>query len=93
MSDNSRHSLGWALALLFALAMIMGAGPGMELINKPEPLFGLPALYVWGLAWYGVQVFVVVAAFLFVWRDEEDEVAPADEHFWPDKADAPTDKS
>ena len=56
---------------MFALALFMGPGPGMYLVNRPEPLLGLPAIYTWGLIWYVVEVGVVVLAYLFVWpRDE-----------------------
>ncbi len=75
MSDTSRKRLGWFLFALFALAMIMGPGPGatLDFVNQPEPsFFGLPRLYIWGIAWYFVQAFVVVTAYLFVWRDPEN---------------------
>ena len=53
--------------------MLMGPGPGILLVNSPEPLWGLPRIYAWGLVWYVVQVIVVVAAFLFVWRRDDGE--------------------
>ena len=67
------------LFLVFALAMVMGPGPGLRLVN-PEPtaardsllFLGLPVIYAWGLFWYGVQTAVVVTACLTIWKSRED---------------------
>ena len=48
---------------------IMGAGPGVLLVNTPEPWLGLPSLCTWGLFWYSIQALTAVSAYLFVWRD------------------------
>ena len=69
---RSRRRLGWILAGLFALAMIMGTGPGVELVNDPSGrVFGLPVVYVWGLLWYGVQMGCVLTAYFKVWSRDE----------------------
>jgi hypothetical protein len=48
--------------------MIMGTGPGVLLVNRPEQWLGLPIVYVWGLCWYTVQLVIVVLAYKLVWR-------------------------
>ena len=70
-----RTTLGWFLLILFALAMLMGPGPGILLI-RPVPgdpeeawtLLGLPTVYAWGIIWFAVQASVIVLAYLLVWR-------------------------
>lgn len=71
MTPAARKILGWILAIIFAVALLMGPGPGLLLVNTSEAIFGLPALYAWGLLWYVVEVGVVVAAYLFVWDKNE----------------------
>ena len=75
--QSRRHRTGVLLALVFVAALIMGPGPGILLVNTPEPILGLPAIYVWGLVWYVVEVAVVVAAYLWVWRDDDESETPA----------------
>lgn len=69
MSSSSRRPIAIALTLLFITALVMGPGPGMLLVNRPSTILGIPALYAWGLFWYVVEVFVVVAAYFLVWND------------------------
>lgn len=71
MSVTSRRRLGWILAAIFGLAMLLGPGPGMLLINEPRSFLGIPQLYAWGLLWYVVEVAVVVAAYLWVWPRQQ----------------------
>ena len=67
------------LVAFFLLAVFMGAGPGLYLIN-PEPgdpntafiILGLPKVYVWGLFWYVVQFAVIVIAYRRFWVDSDD---------------------
>ena len=67
------------LIFLFLLAVFMGAGPGLHLIN-PDPLdphasfttFVLPTIYVWGLFWYAVQFAVILYAYLHYWQGDDD---------------------
>ena len=72
-APDKRRRLGWVLAAIFALAMFLGAGPGVLLVNQPATLFGLPRLYVWGLFWCAVEIAVVVAAYCFVWEAGDKE--------------------
>ncbi len=68
------------LAGVFALALIMGPGPGLYLVN-PDPsdpatlrtILGLPIVYAWGLLWFGVQAAVLIVAYFTVWASEEDD--------------------
>ena len=79
-NPTKRHyRLGLVLYLLFALAMVMGPGPGLHLVN-PEPnaareeliFLGLPVIYAWGLFWYGVQAAVVLGACFTIWKPSRD---------------------
>jgi len=56
------------LTIVFVIAMIMGVGPGVQLVNRPESVMGLPLLYVWGLLWYAVHIVIVTTAYLYLWR-------------------------
>ena len=78
MKPTSRKRFALVLAAVFVLSMIMGAGPGVLLVNTPEPWLGLPSLCTWGLIWYSVQAIVAVSAYLFVWRDPPDGSASSD---------------
>ena len=69
----TRKYLPWLLAAIFALAMLMGAGPGILLINEPKTWFGYPRLYVWALVWCSVEAAVILAAYFFVWRSPDEE--------------------
>ncbi|MFT5525830.1 MAG: hypothetical protein ACI9G1_006063 [Pirellulaceae bacterium] len=71
--ESRRKRLGWILAIAFVIAILMGPGPGMLLVNRPTAHFGLPDLYVWGLFWYVVEVGIVVLAYFFVWQDDSPE--------------------
>ena len=72
---SGKKTLGWVLAAIFALALLMGPGPGLELVNRPQAVFGIPAIYAWGLLWYVVEVGVVIVAYFFLWT-REDAPAP-----------------
>jgi hypothetical protein len=80
LKRKKRH-LGWAVAAVFIVAMVMGSGPGLYLVNPdladPEARFtvlGLPTIYAWGLLWYAVQLAAVLLAYFKVWTggDEAD---------------------
>ncbi len=73
LQARKRRRLGVVLSIVFAVALLMGPGPGVMLVNTPEPVFGFPVIYVWGLLWYVVEVAVVIAAYLYVWSDESDD--------------------
>jgi len=72
---KSRRTLGAVLTAVFALALIMGPGPGVMLVNTPKPILVLPAIYLWGLLWYVVEVVVVVLAYKLVWTDGDESNA------------------
>ena len=78
MKPTSRKRLALVLAAVFVLSMIMGAGPGVLLVNTPQPWLGLPSLCTWGLIWYSVQAITAICAYLFVWRDSQDGSASSD---------------
>ena len=79
-SKTGNKSLSIILTLVFILAMVMGPGPGVYLINPgpehegPAPtLIGLPIVYAWAVLWFGVQAVVLVTAYFTVWADQEEE--------------------
>lgn len=63
---------------LFLIAMVMGPGPGMMLVNpaenetNPATLWSMPIIYAWALIWFAVQVAVVVTAYFTVWVKDVD---------------------
>ena len=78
--ETGNKSLPIVLTLVFILAMVMGPGPGVYLINPgpehegPAPtLIGLPIVYAWAVLWFGVQAVVLVTAYFTVWSGEEEE--------------------
>ena len=80
LSPTRSARLSRLLIALFLLAMFMGSGPGLHLVN-PDPAdpaaqytFGpIPLLYAWGLLWYGVQLAVVLTAYFILWDHPQDE--------------------
>lgn len=80
-SETGNKRLSIVLTLVFILAMVMGPGPGVYLVNPapdhdgPLPtLLGLPIIYAWAVLWFGVQAAVLVTAYFTVWsRSEEEE--------------------
>ena len=76
----SRSALARILLLLFLLAIAMGAGPGLFLVN-PDPgdpearrfVFGIPAVYLWAVLWLAVQSGIVVLAHGKLWKESRVE--------------------
>lgn len=76
---NSTKRLKLWLTVCFTIAMLMGPGPGLYLVN-PDATAGeasatmgnVPVLYLWALFWYGVQVTVLVFAYFLVWERPND---------------------
>ncbi len=68
--------LTWLLSALFILALVMGPGPGLYLINgyaaSGGMILGLPALYFWAVFWCAVEAGVVIAAYKLVWKNSSD---------------------
>ena len=66
--------LAFVLSSVFLCAMVMGAGPGIYLIN-PDPadpnarvaFLGMPVVYVWVAFWFSVQAAVVLIAYFALW--------------------------
>jgi len=73
-SSSGRKRLTIALSVIFALAIVMGAGPGMYLVNPdaddPDATFtflGMPVIYAWVTFWFLVQAVVVLVAYFRLW--------------------------
>ena len=75
---TSRRTLGVVLGLIFLFALVMGAGPGIYLVN-PDPadpaarltiLGGVPVIYAWVLLWCIVEAAVAIIAYFYLWKDE-----------------------
>ena len=67
-----------AVIITFVLAMFMGPGPGLRLVNPdasdPGAMFtfaGIPIVYAWGLFWYFVQLIAIIVAYRKLWIEEE----------------------
>jgi len=75
---REKRALAVGLTVAFLLATLMGAGPGVYLIN-PDPadpgsrflLAGVPIVYAWGLFWYAVQLGVVLVAYFCLWTRDD----------------------
>lgn len=69
---DRRLRLGLVMAFIFAL--LMGAGPGLYLVNgyaaAGGTILGMPALYAWAVGWCAVEAVIVLIAYLKVWRHE-----------------------
>lgn len=75
-----RHRLTILLSAIFVFALVMGAGPGVYLVN-PHPgapraaytLCGMPVIYAWAVFWFAVQAATVVAASVLLWNTDEPQ--------------------
>lgn len=72
----SERTLKHIVIAVFLLAMVMGPGPGLRLINPdasdPNATFtfaGIPILYAWGLFWYFVQLVAIIIAYKKLWKE------------------------
>ncbi len=72
-AERKRRRLGRLLAGVFILALVMGPGPGIYLVNPspdaaaPWTVWGIPVLYVWAVSWFFVMAATVVLAYRKVW--------------------------
>ncbi len=82
----TRSAFARVLFLVFLLAIAMGAGPGLFLVN-PDPndpearrfVFGIPTVYLWAVLWLAVQSGAVVVAYRKLWNEsKEDEEGAAE---------------
>ena len=79
--NKQQVSLKSTLAVLFVLALAMGTGPGLYLVN-PDPsdgaaaptVGGMPVLFVWAAAWLFVLIVIVLVAYFRLWNREEETV-------------------
>lgn len=76
-NEDRTRRLAVVLLIVFGVAMVMGPGPGMYLINPdphgtgpPVTLLGMPILYAWAVLWFFVQLAVVILAYVKVWSRE-----------------------
>ena len=85
MNRRSRSLQRWlntVLSLMFAVAIVMGAGPGLYLVN-PDPSdpaasvtwLGLPILYAWIAFWFLVEALVILLAYFFLWDTTQPDPA------------------
>lgn len=73
-TPRKRKRLAIVLGVIFALALLLGPGPGLYLVN-PDPagpharflFLGMPIVYVWAVFWFFVQAAVVLAAYFMLW--------------------------
>lgn len=70
---------------MFVLALIMGPGPGIYLVN-PDPgdpearrfFLGAPIIYVWAAFWFIIQASAVALSYLFLWKTTPDSTTTPD---------------
>ncbi len=77
-ASPAKRKLGAWLTVAMIVAMLMGPGPGLRLVNPDvaDPgasylFFGIPIIYAWGLFWFVVQVAIVVIAYYTVWKTDD----------------------
>ena len=74
---QKNRTLTWVLSISFLVALVMGPGPGIHLVN-PDPsgpgaratFLGMPVVYAWALLWYSVMVVIVLTAYFKLWKDD-----------------------
>ena len=74
-APEKRRKLGRWLLAMFVLALVMGPGPGIYLIN-PDPgdaearrfFLGAPIVYVWAAFWFIIQASAVALSYQFLWK-------------------------
>jgi hypothetical protein len=69
----NRKGLTITLVVVFVLSMVLGTGPGVLLVNRPEAIGGVPLVYAWGTLWYVVQVVVVLIAYFTIWKSSREQ--------------------
>lgn len=67
-----KRRMAWLSSIMILAALVIGCGPGLLLVNTPEPILGWPTLFVWGVLWYFVEVGAVLIAYRYVWDAGED---------------------
>jgi hypothetical protein len=79
-SSAKDNLLGIALGVIFLLAIVMGAGPGIYLINpdSADPdakctFLSMPIVYAWIVFWFLVQAGVILVAYFKLWKEPQSE--------------------
>ena len=82
MSESPKiqqRTLKITLGVLFVLALAMGTGPGLYLVNPdpagstlPATVLGMPILFVWAAVWLFVLMAIVLMAYVRLWSREEE---------------------
>ena len=74
LPEASSKRLGIALTVVFLIALVMGAGPGLYLVNPnpgdPETTVAwcdVPVIYAWTVFWFLVEGGVVLVAYFCLW--------------------------
>ncbi len=77
-NDRGISKTAKILTTIFAVAMFMGAGPGLRLINpdasNPDAVYtflGLPVIYAWAILWYLVMAILILTAYFKIWSKEK----------------------
>ncbi len=78
--SGRRRWLAVLLSATFVLAVLMGIGPGLYLIN-PNPadpnatftFLGVPRIYAWAVLWFFVQATVVLVAYFQLWNGVQED--------------------
>ena len=77
MTREQKKRLYRKLLWLFVAAFLMSNGPGLYLVNRPVLVAGIPILYLWGLLWAVVQIWIILYAYQKLWRYElEVDITP-----------------
>ncbi len=79
-SPTKNGLLGFVLSVIFVLAIVMGTGPGIYLIN-PDPadaeanrtFLSVPIIYAWVVLWFLVQAGVILVAYFKLWKEPQAE--------------------
>ena len=69
--------LALTLSAIFLMALVLGPGPGIDLVNPDVNgsredffVFGLPIIYVWGMVTYCLLLSCVLVAYFTIWADD-----------------------
>ncbi len=66
------------LLLVLLAILFLAVGPGVLLVNRPEPILGLPAIYFWGILWYLGLGGLAILMNRLVWRHQLKGPEPED---------------
>ena len=79
-TEQEKKKLYRKLLWLFIAAFLMSNGPGLYPVNLPLLVAGVPILYLWGMFWAIVQIWIIVYASQKLWSREKDvDITPLDE--------------